>query len=78
MVSSSWTDDKAVRCLDYWQEHAELDCDKPNFLEIEFNSVIVKVEIFKIVDSLSGMDLFLDKLLDWGDVHEPKVIGVAE
>ena len=78
MVSSSWTDDKAVRCLDYWREHAKLDCDKPNFLEIEFNSVIVKVKIFKVADSSSSTDLFFDVLLNWGDVHEPEVIGMAE
>jgi hypothetical protein len=55
-----------------------LNCDKLNFLEVEFNLVVVKVEIFKIADSLSGMDLFFNVLLDWGNVHKPKVIRVAK
>ena len=78
MVSSFWADNKAVWHLDYWQKCAELDCDKPNFLEVEFNSVIVEVEIFKIMDSSSSTDLFLDILLDWGDVCKPEVIGAAK
>jgi hypothetical protein len=64
MVSSSWADNEAVWHLDYWWECAKLDCVKPNFLEVEFDSVIVKVEIFEIADSLSSMDLFFDILLN--------------
>jgi hypothetical protein len=78
MVSSSWANDKAVWRLDNRQERAELDCDEPNFLEVEFNSVVVKIKIFEVADSLSGTDLFFDVLLDRGDVHEPEVIGAAE
>ena len=74
MVSSSWADNKVVRHLDYRWECAKLDCDELDFFEIEFNSVIVKVEVFEIVDSLSSVDLFLDILLDWGNVCKPKVI----
>jgi hypothetical protein len=55
-----------------------LDRDKPDFLEIEFDLVVVEVKIFKIADSSSGADLFFDVLLDRGDVREPEVIGVAE
>jgi hypothetical protein len=64
MVSSSWTNDKAMWRLYDWREHAELDCDEPNFLEVEFDLVIVKVKVFEIADSLSGADLFFDVLLD--------------
>jgi hypothetical protein len=78
MMSSSRANDKAVQCLDKWQERAKLDCDELNFFEIEFDSVIVKVEIFKIVDSLSGADLFFNILLNRGNMCEPKVIGAAE
>jgi len=78
MVSSSWTNDKAVWRLDDWRERAKLDRDKPDFFEVEFDSVVVKVKIFKISDSSSGTDLFFDVLLDRGDVREPKVIGAAE
>jgi hypothetical protein len=41
MVSPSWANDKAMQRLDDWWEHAKLDCDKSNFLEIEFDSVVV-------------------------------------
>jgi hypothetical protein len=78
MVSPSWADDKVVWCLDYRWEHAKLDCDKLDFFEIEFNLVVVQVEVLEIVDSSSGVDLFLNILLDRGDMCEPKVIGVAE
>jgi hypothetical protein len=78
VVSPFQANDKAVQCLDEQQKHAKLDCDKPNFFEIEFDLVVVKVKIFKIVDSLSSVDLFFNVLLDWGDVHEPKVIGATE
>ena len=78
MVSPSWANNKTVWCLDEWRKRAELDCDEPNFLEVEFNSVVVKIKIFEVADSLSGTDLFFDVLLDRGDVHEPEVIGAAE
>jgi hypothetical protein len=78
MVGSSWANDKAVWRLDYWWERAKLDCDESNFLEVEFNSVVVEVKIFKIADSLSGTDLFFDVLLNWGNMREPEVIGAAE
>jgi hypothetical protein len=78
MVSSSWANNEAVWHLDYWWKHAKSDCDKPNFFEIEFDLVIIEVKVFEIVDSLSGMDLFFDVLLNQGNVYEPKVIGMAE
>ena len=78
MMSSSWTNDKSVWGLYNWRECAELDCDEPNFLEVEFDSVVVKIKIFEVVDSSSGADLFFDVLLDWGDVREPEMIGVAK
>jgi hypothetical protein len=78
MVSSSWADNEVMRHLDYRRECTELDRDKLNFLEIEFNLVVVKVKIFEIADSSSSADLFLNVLLDWGNVHEPKVIRVAK
>jgi hypothetical protein len=78
MVSSSWANDKVVWHLDDWWKHAKLDCDKSNFLEIEFNSVIVEIKVFEVADSSSGADLFFDILLNWGDMHEPEVIGMAE
>jgi hypothetical protein len=78
MVSSFWANDKAVWHLDDWRERAELDCGEPNFLEVEFDSVIVEIEILQVADSSSGADLFLNILLNWGDVHEPEVIRVAE
>ena len=78
MVSSSWTNDESVWGLYNWRERAELDCDEPDFLEVEFDLIVVKVKIFEIADSLSGADLFFDVLLDRGDVREPKVIRAAE
>jgi hypothetical protein len=78
MVSSSWANDKAVWRLDDWWERAKLDCDEPNFLEVEFDSVIVEIKIFKVSDSSSRANLFFDVLLNWGDMREPEVIGVAE
>jgi hypothetical protein len=64
--------------LDDWWERAELDHDKPNFFEVDLDSVVVKVEVLKIADSSSGVDLFLDELLDWGNVRKPEVIGATE
>ena len=78
MVSSSWTNDKAVWRLDDWRERAKLDRDKPDFFEVEFNSVVVKVKIFKIADSSSGADLFFNILLNRGNVREPEVVRAAE
>jgi hypothetical protein len=78
MVSSSWANDKAVWCLDDWRERAELDRDEPNFFEVDLNSVVVKVEVLQIADSSSGADLFLDELLDQGNVRKPEVIGATE
>jgi hypothetical protein len=78
MVSSSWANYQAVWRLYDRQEHAELDCDESNFFEIEFDSVVVKVKIFKVADSSSSADLFLDVLLNWGNVCEPEVIRAAE
>jgi hypothetical protein len=78
MVSSSWTNDKVVWCLDDWQKRAKLDGDEPNFLKVEFDSVVVKVKVFKIADSSSSADLFLDVLLDRGNVCEPEVVGATE
>jgi hypothetical protein len=78
MMGSSWADDKAVQRLDDWWKRAELDCDEPNFLEVEFNSVVVKVKIFEVADSSSGTDLFFDILLNRGDVREPEMIGAAK
>jgi hypothetical protein len=78
MMGSSRANNKAVWRLDEWRESTELDRDEPNFLEVEFDSIVVKVKIFKVADSSSGADLFLDILLDRGDVHEPEMIGVAE
>jgi hypothetical protein len=78
MVSSSWANDKAVWRLDDWRERAKLDRDEPNFFEVDLDSVVVKVEVFKIADSSSSADLFFDVLLDRGDVCEPEVIGAAK
>jgi hypothetical protein len=78
MVSPSWANDKAVWHLDDWQERAELDCDEPNFLEVEFNLVVVKVKVFKVADSSSSANLFFDELLDRGNVRKPEVIGAAK
>jgi hypothetical protein len=78
MVSSSWANDKVVWHLDDQQERAELDCDEPNFLEVEFDSVVVEIKVFKIADSSSGADLFFDVLLNRGNMHEPEVVRAAE
>jgi hypothetical protein len=78
MMGSSWANNKAVWHLDYWREHAELDRDKSDFLEIEFDLVVVEIKIFQVTDSSSGADLFFDILLNWGNMHEPEVIGAAE
>ena len=78
MVSSSWANDKVVWHLDDRRERAELDCDEPNFLEVEFDSVVVEIKVFKVVDSLSSTDLFFDILLNWGNMHKPEVIRAAE
>jgi hypothetical protein len=78
MIGSSWANDKAMWRLDDWWEHAELDRDKLDFLEIEFNSVVVEVKVFEVMNSLSGANLFFDILLNRGDVHEPEVIRTAE
>jgi hypothetical protein len=40
-VSSSQANNEAMWRLDYWREHAELDCDKLDFLEAEFDSIVV-------------------------------------
>jgi hypothetical protein len=77
-VSSSWANDKAMQCLDYWWECAKLYCNKSNFLEVKFDSVIVEVKVFNVVDSSSGADLFLNVLLNRGNVCEPEVIRAAE
>jgi hypothetical protein len=45
MVGSSWANDKVVWRLDDWRESTKLDRDKLDFLEIEFNSVVVKIKI---------------------------------
>jgi hypothetical protein len=74
MVSSSWANDKAVWHLDDWRERAELDRNEPNFFEVDLDSVIVKVEVLQVADSSSGADLFLDELLDRGNVCEPEVV----
>jgi hypothetical protein len=78
MMGSSWANNKAVWHLDYWRERAKLDRDKSDFLEIEFDLVVVKIKIFKVMDSLSSTDLFFDILLNWGNMRESEVIRVAE
>jgi hypothetical protein len=74
MVSSSWTNDKAVWHLDDWRERAKLDCDKLDFFEVKFDSVVVKVKIFKVLDSSSHTNLFFDVLLDRGNMREPEMV----
>jgi hypothetical protein len=78
MVSSSWANNKAVWHLDDWWERAKLDRDEPNFFEVDLDSVVVKIKIFEVADSSSGVNLFFDELLDRGNMCEPEVIGAAE
>ena len=64
--------------MDDWRECAKLDCDEPDFLEVEFDLVVVRIKVFEVADSLSGADLFLNILLNRGNMREPEVIRMAE
>ena len=74
----SWSDNKAVRGLDDRWKGAELDLTDTDFTKTEFNSVVVKVEPFKVTESSSVSDLVLEVLLNGGDMFKPESVCVDE